>query len=224
MSRAIGQMGLFSKRLILLLVLYLCADKGEAMGYGKPATCESLECPAYEVVDQQKEFEVRSYKNAVWMSTSLINATSYKEAAGMGFNMLFAYIQGKNNQGLKINMTAPVRVDILPSTGPLYNSSFTVHFYVPQNYQNDPPLAENVHPEGWPKQHYAAVRRFGGFLNDSSILIQASSLKKSLQGTPWESVVVTSDGGPSIYTVAGYNSPFESENRVNEVMLLFDKF
>lgn len=50
--------------------------------------------------------------------------------------------------------------------------------------------------------------------------MEASALKKSLKGTAWESKVASRG---STYTVAGYNSPLEYENRINEVMLLFDE-
>lgn len=120
----------------------------------------------------------------------------------------------------EIEMTAPVLVDISPSTGPFCNSSFTVHFYMPQKYQEEPPLSDQVHPERWPQLRYAATRRFGGFMNDSNIPMEASALKKSLKGTAWESKVAARG---SNYTVAGYNSPLEYENRIIEVMLLFDQ-
>ncbi|KAK9276892.1 hypothetical protein L1049_006429 [Liquidambar formosana] len=69
------------------------------------------------------------------------------DALTKGFSILFAYIQGNNNQAAKIDMTAPVLVDVRPSTGPYCkSSSFEVHFYVPQKYQNDAPLSNETHP------------------------------------------------------------------------------
>ncbi|RWR86930.1 heme-binding protein 2-like protein [Cinnamomum micranthum f. kanehirae] len=213
-------MGLLARGFFNLLLLVTALSKGQSLGYEKSPNCGSLECPSYEILHSQEAFEIRSYKDAVWMSTPPINSSSYKEAANTGFDMLFAYIQGKNHQGTKIEMTAPVLIDISPSTGPFCNSSFIVYFYMPRKYQKEPPLSDQVHQERWPQHRYAAIRRFGGFMNDSNIPMEASALKKSLKGTAWESKVASRR---STYTVAGYNSPLEYENRINEVMLLFDE-
>ncbi|KAK4836382.1 hypothetical protein QYF36_022255 [Acer negundo] len=200
-------------------------------GYELPMNCRKLECAPYEVIESKNEFEIRSYGDAMWVSTSPFNSTSYKDATGKGFDILFSYIQGNNNQAAKMNMTAPVLVNILPSKsrGPLSfsnSSSFVVHFYIPKKYQKDPPIPSSpqAHPVKLPQKHnkylIAAVRRFGGYMDDSNIPTQALALKKSLMGTIYESQV---SGEIVPYSVAGYNSPFESENRVNEVMFWFDK-
>ncbi|KAF8400073.1 hypothetical protein HHK36_015948 [Tetracentron sinense] len=225
MVRAIEQMGWLARRFHLLLLVFILSVflKGEAMAYEKPLNCRGLECAPYVVIHSQKDLEIRSYTKAIWMSTPPINSSSYKEAVDIGFNSLFAYIQGKNHQRAKIEMTAPVLVDLFPSAGPFCYSSFAVHFYVPQKYQKNPPLSDQVHPARLPKYRFAAVRQFGGFMNDTNIPLQASALKKSLKGTPWESAKHGGVGDPLPYSVAGYNSPYEYENRVNEVMLWFDK-
>ena len=136
---------------------------------------------------------------------------------------LFAYIQGNNDEAVKINMTAPVLVNIHPRTGPLQNLSLIVHFYMPQKFQRNPPQSTEAHPVKLPQHKFVAVRRFGGFMDDSNISAQMSALKKSLKGTAWESSIPKKHSGDSLlYSAAGYNSPFEYENRVNEVMLWFD--
>jgi hypothetical protein len=67
------------------------------------------------------------------------------------------------------------------------------------------------------------VKRFGGFMNDTNIPGQVLALKKSLEGTPWESSIArTQSRGRVPCSVAGYNSPYEYENRANEVMFWFD--
>ncbi|XP_059633456.1 uncharacterized protein LOC132276162 [Cornus florida] len=146
-----------------------------------------------------------------------INCTSYKDAVGRGFNSLFAYIQGSNDQAAKIDMTKPILVDVYPSTGPFCNSSFVMHFYVPQKYQKSPPLSVHARPVRLPRHKYAAVRRFGGFVDDTNIATQALALKRSLKDNPWGSQSAVP------FSVAGY-SPYEYENRVNEVILWCDKF
>ncbi|KAL7094098.1 hypothetical protein ACP275_11G080400 [Erythranthe tilingii] len=197
---------------LVVLVLFCCKMSTEGKGYKEAFNCKQLECPKYEVMHTGKQFEVRKYEVATWMSTPTINSTSYSDAVARGFNLLFAYIQGNNYKSAKIEMTAPVLVDVHPSTGPFCNSTFVVNFYVPQKYQKYPPGSRQLRPAKLPRQKYGIVRRFGGFMNDGNIASEALALKKTVKGTPWESSFGKS------YSVAGYNSPFEYDNRVNEVI------
>ncbi|CAK7336047.1 unnamed protein product [Dovyalis caffra] len=105
---------------------------------------------------------------------------------------LYPYIQGNNDQAENISMTAPVLVDMFPSTG-------SSHGTMPQKYQNNPPLYNQAHPVKLPKQHHAAAKRFGlwRLINDSNIHGQVLALKKSLKGTPWgSSMAKTKSEGP----------------------------
>jgi hypothetical protein len=136
---------------------------------------------------------------------------------------LFDYIQGKNDYGEKIEMTAPVLTEVSPSDGPLCESSFVVSFYVPKLNQADPPPAKGLAVQRW-KPTYAAVREFGGFVADSDVGVEAAALQESLAGTVWSAAIEKSRGADdkSTYTVAQYNSPFEFDSRVNEIWMLFD--
>lgn len=129
---------------------------------------------------------------------------------------LYAYIEGKNDRRAKVGMTAPVVVDISPFAG-----TFAVRFYLPRRYQKNPPRSKEVRLQAWPRTQYAAVRRFGGYLKDEVIPPQATALRESIRGTRWEAAVISRPGGPTAYTIAGYNSPDERKNRINEVMFLF---
>lgn len=126
---------------------------------------------------------------------------------------LFEYYNGSNGQHAKIDMTAPVLVDVIE------NSTYTVYFYLPRLYQSGVPpqasLADIVEVK-LPEQKYAAVRRYGGFVDDKN-MEEVASLKKGLQGTPYQRAAAVDR-----FTVAGYNSPFDITNRVNEVFLRFD--
>ncbi|KAF8040968.1 hypothetical protein BT93_B3016 [Corymbia citriodora subsp. variegata] len=202
-----------------------CQGKEGVSGYEEPANCKKIECPPYEVVHSQDEYEIRRYENASWVSTPPINSTTYRDAVGEGFKILFSYIQGNNKQGAKVEMTAPVLVDVFPSTGPFCNSSFVVSFYVPKKYQPSPPLSDQVHPVKLPGRHvYAAVKRFGGFSDDTNIPAQVSALDKSLKAAEGDntSVLRNHKRVTAHYSVAGYNSPFEIFNRVNEVIFWYD--
>ncbi|KAK4785697.1 hypothetical protein SAY86_002386 [Trapa natans] len=214
-----------SPALGLLLALSIAVALGfgsaaTATVYGIPDNCKRLECPSYTVVHSQADFEIRKYQTALWMSGPPLKSTSYTDASNRGFFTLFGYIQGRNSRGAMIEMTAPVMVDVDPSTEPFYNS-FSVHFYMPRQYQEgQPPLSGEVSPRRLPTNRYAAVRRFGGFMDDSNIAPQVSMLRASVKGSPWEASLEKTSGGG--YTVAGYNSPFEYMDRVNEVLIWFN--
>jgi hypothetical protein len=95
---------------------------------------------------------------------------------------LFAYIQGNNDQAANINMTAPVRVDMFPSTGSSHNTTLIMHLYWPPKHQFNPPPPpppNQARPMKLPKHRYAALKRFGGFMNDSNIHEQVLALKKA---------------------------------------------
>lgn len=55
------------------------------------------------------------------------------------FWKLFNYISGQNDKQVKIPMTAPVSVYIEPGSGPNCESTFTMAFYVPSDFQGETP-------------------------------------------------------------------------------------
>ncbi|KAK9688654.1 hypothetical protein RND81_09G001300 [Saponaria officinalis] len=188
-----------------------------------PPTCARIECPPYDVIHHTNGFEIRRYNSSVWMSTSHIIDISIVDATRTGFLQLFGYIQGKNEYNKKIEMTAPVMTQVSPSDGPFCESSFVVSFYVPKENQADPPPAEGLHVQRW-ETTYIAVRQFGGFVSDYGVGEEAAALQASLAGSKWAAAIEKSrrDDPSSSYIVAQYNSPFEFENRVNEIWLTFD--
>ena len=120
-------------------------------------------------------------------------------------------------------MTAPVITEVSPSDGPFCESSFTVSFYVPKKNQANPAPAKGLHIQNWMPTH-VAVRQFGGFVSDYEVGEEAAALQASIAGTPWSDAIEKSRSKDraSVYTVAQYNSPFEFDNRVNEIWMLFD--
>ncbi|KAJ8900689.1 hypothetical protein K2173_025500 [Erythroxylum novogranatense] len=128
-----------------------------------PPTCDRIECPAYDVIEVGNGYDIRLYNSTVWMSTSAIQDISFVKATRTGFLQLFEYIQGKNSYNKKIEMTAPVITEVLPSDGPFCESSFAISFYVPKENQENPPPAQGLHVKRW-KPTYSAVRQFGGFV------------------------------------------------------------
>lgn len=96
-----------------------------------------------------------------------------------------------------------------------------MYIYVEKQYQNNvpPPVSKEITAVKLPVHKYAAVRRFDGFLTDDVIPKQIAELKKSLQGTPYHGAAAL-----DLSTVAAYNAPFRTVDRVNEVFLWFDWF
>ncbi|KAG6480367.1 heme-binding protein 2-like [Zingiber officinale] len=199
--------------LALLLLLLSAAAAGTA-----PPTCSRIECPSYDVVDQGNGFEIRRYISPLWISTSSIDDISLVNATRQGFLLLFDYIQGKNEYGETIEMTAPVITQVSPSDGPFCASSFVVSFYVPKQNQGKPPPADGLSVQKWGVS-YAAVRQFAGFVSDYGVAEEAAALYSSLEGSAWFDAVEKQDP-TSVYTVAQYNSPFEFTDRVNEIWLI----
>ncbi|XP_058721858.1 uncharacterized protein LOC131593421 [Vicia villosa] len=188
-----------------------------------PPTCNRIECPNYDLIQAGNGYEIRRYNSSLWISTQPIQEISLHEATRTGFLSLFDYIQGKNKYQEKIEMTAPVVSEVLPSDGPFCKSSFVISFYVPKQKQANPPPAKGLHVQRW-KHVYAAVRQFGGFVKNTDVGEEAAALKESIAGTKWSSAIDQSRraGHASVYSVAQYNDPLEFDNRVNEIWFLFD--
>ncbi|KAL8554691.1 hypothetical protein ACS0TY_002758 [Phlomoides rotata] len=100
-------------------------------------------------------------------------------------------------------MTTPVLVDVRSST-------YTMYFLLPKEYKNNipQPLSNEIEPVILPKHKYAAVKRFVGFLTDDFIRPNIDALKKSLQGTPYQTAA-----SHDLSTMAAYNAPFRIVDR-----------
>ncbi|KAI3467806.1 hypothetical protein Pfo_024469, partial [Paulownia fortunei] len=88
-------------------------------------------------------------------------------------------------------------------------------------FQNNLPAPygdQHIKPVKLPRRKFAAVTRFSGYLNDSNIASELATLKKSLQGTPWQSAAASPD-----FSAADYNPPWQLKDRVNEIIMWFDK-
>ncbi|KAL0311419.1 UNVERIFIED_CONTAM: hypothetical protein Sangu_2436600 [Sesamum angustifolium] len=188
-----------------------------------PPTCNRIECPSYDVIHTGNGFEIRRYNSSMWMSTKPIDDVSFVSATRTGFRQLFDYIQGKNDNQQKIEMTGPVITEVKPSDGPFCASSFSVSFYVPKENQQNPPSAKGLHLQKWGVT-YVAIRQFGGFVADEDVGEEAAALYASVAGTVWSDAIEKHHAGDGAtdYIVAQYNSPFEFRNRVNEIWLTFD--
>ncbi|XP_075473843.1 uncharacterized protein LOC142504885 [Primulina tabacum] len=203
---------------LVFLFLCSCISVSHCNGQYEGATsCEKLECPEYKVVHSENHaFEIRSYKDSAWISSPNITSYTYEYAAQKGFTIAYSYFLGNNSQGAKLNMTAPVLVDIQNY------QYYIVHLYVPRGCQNNPPssLSNEVRLAKLPPRKFAVVRRFNGVMNNPVIATQLEALKKSLAGTRYQSVA---EAAADHLTVAAYYRPLdETKKPVNEIMLWFD--
>lgn len=86
------------------------------------------------------------------MKTRVENISKDSASSAM-FWKLFNYISGQNSKQIKIPMTAPVTVFIEPGSGPNCESTFTMAFYIPSEFQEDTPepTADDVSIEERPE-------------------------------------------------------------------------
>ncbi|KAM9393654.1 heme-binding protein 2-like [Pholidichthys leucotaenia] len=169
---------------------------------------ETQECLLFDVICESAEYEVRHYNSVKWVST---NDTSISErvATVKSFYRLFQYISGKNELGVKIEMTTPVVVRV-PKVSFFEHGTYTMSFLLPSEYQEDPPKPTNdkvyIHSTPDMKMY---VKSYGGMMfptakRMSEKLVKALDSSKATYKTGY-------------YYRVGYNSPFTFLERHNEV-------
>ena len=176
------------KRVLVILISILTLSS-QTMAY---------EEANYEVVKENKEYEIRKYSDRLVIETNSIE--------GNGFRKLFNYISGKNEERQEIKMTVPVTQEIK-------NGSMTMQFYLPLKFNKDnAPKPSNsdikiLNIEGG----YYAVIKYSGRSSDKNFLKNKNILEKQLKQ---DNITIIS---PPIR--ASYNSPFTLPMlKRNEVM------
>ena len=176
------------KRILIILISILTLSS-KAMAY---------EEANYEVVRENKEYEIRKYSDRLVIETNSMD--------GNGFRKLFNYISGNNEENKEIKMTVPVTQEIK-------NGNMTMQFYLPLKFNKDnAPKPSNsdikiLTIEGG----YYAVIKYSGRSTDKNFLKNKDILEKKLKQ---DNITILS---PPIR--ASYNSPFTlSMLKRNEVM------
>ena len=176
------------KRILVILISILTLSS-QTMAY---------EEANYEVVKENKEYEIRKYSDRLVIETNSIE--------GNGFKKLFNYISGNNEESQEIKMTVPVTQEIK-------NGSMTMQFYLPLkfNKENAPKPSNSdikiLNIEGG----YYAVIKYSGRSSDRNFLKNKNILEKQLKQ---DNITIIS---PPIR--ASYNSPFTLPMlKRNEVM------
>lgn len=181
---------------------------------GKPWFCHGLDCPFFDIIDSNDDFETRRYRSGVWAST-VVETYLYAVASPMGFRRLFDYIDEGNALGVKIPMTSPVRIQVEPSCGVFCKQNFTVSFYMPKKWQDNPPapLDKRIFIEET-EEMQVYVKSFGGYrVDDMSVANMAKSLAADLDAHG------KSYDADSFY-MAGYDPPFRLKHRHNEIWMV----
>lgn len=154
---------------------------------------------AYQSVYQGEGFEVRFYEERLVIQTRYIGANS-------GFQKLFKYISGGNQNSQKIEMTTPV-------TMVQDDEQMIMQFYLPSRFDiNSAPLPadSSVQIESIKPGHFAIIQ-YSGFASDKNFSKHAAILKAALDKNDIKIL-----GQP---IKATYNGPFTLPHlRRNEAM------
>ncbi|GAB6024434.1 hypothetical protein CHUAL_009597 [Chamberlinius hualienensis] len=164
----------------------------------------SIQMPDYRVLNRMSKYEERSYGRTMWVATTDQNPLNIK---GM-FLRLFYYMQGANNEGRTIEMTAPL-VRHNEEDG-----NVTLMLYLPESLHDKPPLPTDSHVNitFLPQTDYI-VHLFGGFATDEIWEEELDNFKNLLAD---DGNITTAD--ESFY--ASYSGFHDIVDRRNEIWLL----
>ncbi len=180
------------KRILVILISILTLSF-QAMAY---------EEANYEVVKENKEYEIRKYSDRLVIETNSIE--------GNGFRKLFNYISGNNKKNQEIKMTVPVTQEIK-------NGNMTMQFYLPSKFNEDnvpKPSRSDIKILTIEGGYYAVIG-YSGRSSDKNFLKNKDILEKLLKQ---DNITILS---PPIR--ASYNSPFTLPIlKRNEVMYRID--
>lgn len=186
----------------------------------------ATEEPAYTVIEQSGNFELRRYEPMI-IAETLVSG-SMDDASGVGFRLIADYIFGNNTVrsggNEKISMTAPVAMEAqseeISMTAPVSMErsagKWRMHFVMPSEYTlNTLPRPNNpaVTLREIPATNYAVIR-FSGFAGENKVAAKTAELKAWLEGRGIEPL-----GNPEL---ARYNPPWTLPFfRRNEVMIRY---
>merc|ERR1712149_90233 len=142
-------------------------------------------------------------------SLSLLLLFVMKSACVFVVVLLSCVMVGTNEA--QVEMTVPVLASVQPGQGPFCKENFTYHFYLPREFQKDPPKptdprVTNVEVDAL----NVAVLSYPGWSNENKVISHGKELFEFLKQ---DNVTYTSEN----YFTAGYDSPFRLTDRHNEV-------
>ena len=148
----------------------------------------------YEVLREINNVEIRRYPNLV-----IARVDGYGDG---GFNLLFNFIIGNNQQKSKIPMTAPVVSEQIAMTAPVLSESNSIAFVMPEGLtlETTPePLDESVKIVEIPERVVAALK-FSGRWSNSIFKKKSKELLEELRKAGIKTV-------GQVFTMR-YNGPF----------------
>lgn len=183
-----------------------------------PAFADETPLVSYEVVARPAEnVEIRRYE------TRLVAETTAEEGTGDAFRRLFRYIDGANDGGGKIAMTAPVETgpsdgETIAMTAPVETGPAqggrVMRFFLPEGMTMETaprPTDAQVSLRLLPPSTEAALT-FSGYHFVDTALAKAPTLMEALRGAGWRP-----QGEPKAYL---YDPPWTLPwNRRNEVVV-----
>ncbi|RRT51654.1 hypothetical protein B296_00050974 [Ensete ventricosum] len=123
----------------------------------------AIESPQYTIVHSESDFEVRLYRESVWMSAPT-DEISFEKATKFGAGPL-------HSSAYFVRFYIPVKFQASPPV----------------------PLPElNLHSDRW-GSHCIAARQFSGFARDSNVVKEAEKLAISLSQSSWANLTEFSD-------------------------------
>ena len=144
---------------ILLVLTFILTLSSQLMAY---------EETNYEVVKENKIYEIRKYPNRLVIETNSVQ--------GNGFRKLFNYISGNNKENEEIKMTVPVTQEIK-------NENMTMRFYLPSKFNKDnapKPVDSEVKILTIEGGYYAVIE-YSGRSSDKNFLKNKDILEKALK-------------------------------------------
>jgi len=135
----------------------------------------------YEITGRRGDIEFRSYPD-------LILAT-VESSEDSGFNILFAFISGKNKTQKKISMTSPVITSSkIAMTAPVFSDKKSMSFVMPPGKRMEEiplPLDSRVHITELPGREVAIIR-FNGYAREKETAEMELKLNQELKETGTE--------------------------------------
>ncbi|MDG2377201.1 MAG: heme-binding protein [Woeseiaceae bacterium] len=187
----------------------------------------SLEEPEYQVIETFEEFELRHY--SPYLVAEIDVQGDPDDAGNSAFRILAGFIFGDNQDGMKMNMTAPVSSSAgitgknMEMTAPVTSAqtsegNTTFAFVMERKYSIDTlptPNDVRIRIREVPER-IMAVHRYSGRWTTSRYEAKLETLQAAVKAASIETV-----GGPIL---ARYNSPFSLPIlRRNEIMLEVSK-
>ena len=169
---------------------------------------QDIETYPYTVIKTYEGFEIRQYESRLFTSVKL-SSNDYSKVSGQGFSILAGYIFGGNASNEKIAMTSPVAMTL--------DDSMTMMLMVPKDNENNLPKPNDnqIQFKEEPAKIVAAIT-FGGWANQDKI---AQYKKQLVEGLQAQNIAHTNQ-----FYFLGYNAPYETSNRRNEVIVVLDSF